>query len=406
MDLVIFYSPEKATMTYYINNDSAGYKIEYPFSYIKNITLEPGDQNPNLNGAPARPGGLLVELNRPPLFYMDSSNSGGFYQCGDFTEDQQASRVLVHHLGGHPKVLSVQLAKLVSLEAFQNRLAFNYAVSAPVSPPHGIHRPASQPNQFPLAHVGMYPDNHLNVNLMQRGHKRQRSRSVPVAVDLSMLQTPVAPFQMQQPMPQLTPNPNIFAPVPQHQSMQDPGNNLRIDTTSTYGVDVRAYPMSAATTTTISDYASPSFFSSAPHADPIPMVTNSGNQYNVPFVSPSVMVDQTKLMSQSVSMPNVGHADPLIADQSPPLSTMHSSNSADMFSFGSEQSNGLSEDGLLLSEMYSKHNIDNFPMGTPAGMEPSTFDFAMHGMPNHQSSEGNRDFPGMVPYDMIDTTST
>ena len=104
MDLVIFYSPEKCCVTYYINNDSAGYKIEYPFSYIKNISLESGDVASNAEGASQRPGGLIVELNRPPNFFMDSSGSGGFYQCGDFTEEQQASQVLVHHLGGHPKV--------------------------------------------------------------------------------------------------------------------------------------------------------------------------------------------------------------------------------------------------------------------------------------------------------------
>jgi len=37
MDLIIFYSPDKACMTYYINNDQAGYKIEYPFAFVKNI---------------------------------------------------------------------------------------------------------------------------------------------------------------------------------------------------------------------------------------------------------------------------------------------------------------------------------------------------------------------------------
>src|ERR1700760_3100848 len=73
MDLVIFYSPEKCCVTYYINNDSAGYKIEYPFSYIKNITLENPDVLANAEGASQRPGGLLVELNRPPNFFMDSS---------------------------------------------------------------------------------------------------------------------------------------------------------------------------------------------------------------------------------------------------------------------------------------------------------------------------------------------
>ncbi|MBE7158264.1 MAG: hypothetical protein INR62_07485, partial [Rhodospirillales bacterium] len=88
MDLVIFYSPDKACVTYYINNDSAGYKIEYPFAWIKNISLEQGDTLSAAEGASQRPGGLVIELTRPPKFYMDSSGSGGFYECGDFTEDQ------------------------------------------------------------------------------------------------------------------------------------------------------------------------------------------------------------------------------------------------------------------------------------------------------------------------------
>jgi len=115
MDLIIFYSRDEGCMTYYINNDQAGYKIEYPFKYIKRIYLE------NYDIQSEQPGRLVVELNRPPNFYMDSSGSGGFYQCGDFTENQQASQIRIHHLGGHPKVLSDQLAKLVSLESFITR---------------------------------------------------------------------------------------------------------------------------------------------------------------------------------------------------------------------------------------------------------------------------------------------
>ena len=115
MDLIIFYSPDKACMTYYINNDQAGYKIEYPFSHIKNIYLENGDAEVG------KSGGLVVELNRPPNFFMDSSGSGGFFQCGDFTEDQQVSVVMSHYLGGHPKILSDQLTKLLSLDSFMNR---------------------------------------------------------------------------------------------------------------------------------------------------------------------------------------------------------------------------------------------------------------------------------------------
>ena len=52
---------------------------------------------------------------------MDDSGSGGFYQTGDFTEDQQASQIVIHNLGGDTKVLSGQLAKLVSLDSFIKR---------------------------------------------------------------------------------------------------------------------------------------------------------------------------------------------------------------------------------------------------------------------------------------------
>ncbi|CRG83117.1 hypothetical protein PISL3812_00465 [Talaromyces islandicus] len=399
MDLVIFYSPDKATMTYYINNDSAGYKIEYPFSYIKNVTLEPGDPTPNPNGGPSRQGGLLVELMRPPLFYMDSSNSGGFYQCGDFTEDQQASRVMVHHLGGHPKVLSVQLAKLVSLDTFQNRLNFNYAVSAPITSPHPIHRPASQPNQFPLAQLGMFPEQHLSANHMPRGHKRQRSRSVPPAVDLSYLHTPMPSYQMQQSLSHLSPASTVFAPMPQHGALQGLGSDLRIDTNAAYPVDPRAYPMSATAASSISDYASPPFFSAAPSSETVPMGTaTAGTQFNLPYVSPSPIVDQS--MAQQPSMANVNHTDPFIADHSPPLSAMHTPGSVDMFHFNQGQQNGVSEDGLLLSDMYSKHNINNF------AMDGSKYDFPLNGMSEPQSHNVAGDLAGIQSYEMIDPTSS
>ncbi|KAL1997829.1 hypothetical protein VTN02DRAFT_652 [Thermoascus thermophilus] len=404
MDLVIFYSPEKASMTYYINNDSAGYKIEYPFSYIKNITLESGDQAPNANGAPPRPGGLVVELSRPPLFYMDSSNCGGFYQCGDFTEDQQASQVLVHHLGGHPKVLSVQLAKLVSLESFQNRLAFNnYAMSAPVSP-HAISRPASQPNYLGPAPMGVYQDGQYGMNYQAgRGHKRQRSRSVPVAVDFSALQGPMPGYHMQQPSTHFAPDSNLYAPVPQ--SAQPLATTLRIDTSSVYGMDFRSYPMSATTTASASDYASPSFFTTTAPSEPIPLVANFGSQYNAPFVSPSPMVDQSKMMAQSTSpMSTIGPADPLIADQSPPLSTMHHGTSADMFALGAEHQSNFSDERLMLSEMYAKQNL-NLSMPSPVGMNGPGFDMAMSGLPDQTSPVTQGDFHGLLPFDTVDPST-
>ncbi|TVY37403.1 Homeobox protein [Lachnellula occidentalis] len=386
MDLIIFYSPDKATMTYYINNDQAGYKIEYPFAYIKNIFLENGDVDSG------KPGGLVVELNRPPNFFMDSSGSGGFFQCGDFTEDQQASQVMIHQLGGHPKVLSGQLAKLVSLESFMTRHSpFDHqqqmSVSAPVSPIG--HRPASQPNYNTQAHVGMYQEG-WGVNAVPGprgpGHKRQRSRSVPMAVDFSMFNNPMPSFLIQHPNEaQSQPHNTIFAPVAQQpNTLGQLGNNLRIDTSSGYGsMEFRQYPMSATTTASPSEFASPSFFSQAPDSSGIPASSygNNNPNYSTPYLSPNHMADHSGgMIPPSVSpLAYLNHGDPAIVDQSPPLSMMHRSASADVYTMAHEHPSNISDDGTSLNEMYSKHTL-NLPMHShsPAFTEQSSADMDMN----------------------------
>lgn len=413
MDLVIFYSPDKACMTYYINNDAAGYKIEYPFTHIKNITLETGDPTPGPNGAPPRPGGLVVELNRPPMFYMDSSNSGGFYQCGDFTEEQQASQIMVHHLGGHPKVLSVQLAKLVSLESFQNRLAYNgnnnnnFAVPAvpttPAAPaamsPPFIQRPASQPNHYaPAPYIGLYQDsNHLGFNMpAARGHKRQRSRSVPAAVDISALQAPMPSFHMPQtPAPFNHTDSGIYAPVPQ--SAHALPTDLRVDTES-YGMDFRTNPMSATTTGSPSEFASPSMFSSAAQGDSTP-VASMAPQFNVSYVSAGPSDSSTVGSHAPSPYSGVSPADPMIANHSPPLSNMSHAPS-DLYGFTHDQQSGFVEDGLSMNDMYSKHNV-NYTVSHDA---PS-FELPIHGLPGQASPAlGDYSHHGMINLDEINSS--
>ncbi|KAK4951101.1 hypothetical protein LTR66_013896 [Elasticomyces elasticus] len=390
MDLVIFYSPEKACLTYYINNDSAGYKIEYPFAWIKNITLDQGDTLAAAEGASQRPGGLVVELTRPPKFYMDSSGSGGFYECGDFTEDQQASKIMVHHLGGHPKILSGQLAKLVSLESFHNRHALlapdTIVVSAPVSPIG--HRPASQPNHFVHPHSGhnMFPPD-SNFGLMgppgPRGHKRQRSRSVPVAVDFSMLRHPMPSFLIQPepaPVPPLhqpqqhTSELNIFAPIPQHQlqpgfAAGPIGPSLSIDTSAGYGLDYRQFggPMSATTVNSPSDYGTPAFFTSGLASD----MMNGGNVFSTPYNNGFLSVDPAAMIGTSnTPLSMISHGDPVIADQSPPLNGMGRNQGADVYGTSGDPG-PFSEDGISLNDMYNKNM--SLPFRSPLTEEPLSF---------------------------------
>ena len=404
MDLVVFYSlGEKPALTYYINNDSAGYKIEYPFSHIKNITLEDG-QIDGMNLGPSPPAHLVVELNRSPNFFMDSSGSGGFFQCGDFTEDQQASQIMTHHLGGDQKLLRGQLAKMISLESFRTRhnlFETNIvAASAPVSPIG--HRPASQPNHMTHPHMSMFNDNSFSMGLHPgpRGHKRTRSRSVPAAIDFSMLQSPMPSFHVQRPSTNFS-DPSIFAPIPQHHNNLTPiEQNLRIDTSTGYGLDYRQYPMSA-TATSPSEYASPSFFNSGVHMDPLPQSHFNGS-YNLPYhLSP--MPEHQHMIQPSVSpLSAMGHGDPVIANQSPPLSNLHRSASADFLSMSQDHHANISDDGLMLSEMYSKQNL-NLPMHSP-GIDASDLGMQMHEEPlneemdmHHMLSFGTMDPSNLSP---------
>jgi len=127
-------------------------------------------------------------------------------------------------------------------------------------------------------------------------------------------------------------------------------------------MDFRQYPMSAATTTSPSDYASPSFFSQGPDSSALPASSYNNTPFTVPFLSPNPMVDTSGMIPPSVSpLSFMSHGDPAILDQSPPLSHMHRSASADVYSMSHEHPSNISEDGTGLNEMYSKHNL-NLPM--------------------------------------------
>jgi len=399
MDLVVFYSPDKCTITYYINNEQAGYKIEYPFSYVKNIYLE------NNENDPTKMGGIIIELTRPPHFLMDCSNSAGFSQVGDFTQDQQATHCLVHHLGGNPKVLSGQLAKLVSLESFMNRhnphtMAHTHqfhdphaiSMSAPVSP---TARPSSQPNFHQPHHVAMFQDQ-WGLNQMHsamrppQGHKRQRSRSVPGPVDFAMFQNQPMPSFYIQPPGDMGPqhNPNIYAPVPQQPTQVNA--NLRIDTQAGFGLDMRQYPMSATTASPSEFPPSPGFFpgqgQEAGHVAP----TSYGTPYGPGFLSPMPSASDNNATMPPSSMPFQGPSEPSIVEQSPPMAVMGRPGSSGVY-HGNDGSCAVSEDGGSLNEMYSKHTL-TLPMQSQS--------------PGYvQSQQGELDIDQLVSFDPVDPAS-
>ncbi|KAI5303015.1 hypothetical protein KEM56_000125 [Ascosphaera pollenicola] len=398
MDLVIFCSPDKACMTYYIHNDSAGYKIEYPFSAIRNIVLESPDasQSVPVPGAPPMHEGLVIELNRPPSFYMDGSNSGGFQPCEDFTEDQEGSKNLLHYLGGHAKTLSAQLARLVALESFQNRhMPANYsnpflAAPAPISPAihEFVHRPASQPNEFfGMRSRSVTQQNFLSVEMRQpRGHKRQRSRSVPVipvnidhALQPNTLPPPFHPVQ--QPGSQHTQYGTPIFPSNAHPGrMQTVAGHLQIDTSSS------AYPMHppppfpmSATTASSSEYSS---FFTAPPPPPAAEHFAPAPHYNMSYFPMSPLTDASPANVTHIGSP-LSHISPSeqgFSDQlsptlmSPPA--YHGGSPGEIFPITrSEHSPALHENLVMqeMSDMYSKQTLNSTAASISSPLQEHSF---------------------------------
>jgi hypothetical protein len=209
-----------------------------------------------------------------------------------------------------------------------------------------------------------------------------------MAVDLSMLQTPMPSFYIQHPnethaQPH---NPNIYAPVPQQpHGLNGVTPNLRIDTQAGFGLDMRQYPMSAATTAPSEYSQSPNFFAHGHESTPLPVNT----PYSSTFLSP---------MPQSASMPPPSasplsygshHGEPAIMEQSPPpLGMMPRSASADIYPMGES---AISDDGSSLNEMYSKHTI-NLPLHP-------------HSPAYNDNGQSELDMNSLVQFDPVDTAS-
>jgi hypothetical protein len=205
-----------------------------------------------------------------------------------------------------------------------------------------------------------------------------------MAVDFSMFNNSMPSFLIQHPnetQPQQH-SPNIFAPIPQQPNNLGPiGPNLRIDTSTGYGMDFRQYPMSAATTASPSEFASPGFYSQGPESGALPASSYSSAPFNVPYLSPNPMMTPSGAMIQpSVSpLSFMSHGDPAIVDQSPPMSMMGRSSSADVYNMSQDPHSNISDDGTGLNEMYSKHTL-NIPMHphSPAFAEQTAADMDMN----------------------------
>lgn len=74
-------------------------------------------------------------------------------------------------------------------------------------------------------------------------------------------------------------------------------------------------------------------------------------------------------------MPPMGHPDPVIANQSPPLSSFGRDGSADVFPMAHD--GGVADEALQLSDLYAKQTL-NLPFRSP--LEENMDDLDMHNL--------------------------
>ncbi|BFZ59543.1 hypothetical protein YB2330_000554 [Saitoella coloradoensis] len=197
-DLVIYYSPTEARFTYYVNSGLTGFRIEFGFNAISSITvtpaltpqLIPGQQNVS----------ATVFLRERPIFFMEVPAVGGWRQCTDFTEQQQATSILQHTLIGPAALLVQQFTKLattsrgnpmVTIEP--SLMIFNAGLQAVPSIPSQVSTPdvPSTPSLIQQQQQQPPPNpQHLMPPGAGKGHRRQRSRSLPPYVDFSTYSVP------------------------------------------------------------------------------------------------------------------------------------------------------------------------------------------------------------------------
>jgi len=91
-----------------IKEQNIRFKVEFPFSTIGQIVLEPLNNSPTL-------GRLSFILIKVPIFWMETNgpNNPIWNLSGDFTENQQASKVLRHILEGDYNHLRIELDTII-----------------------------------------------------------------------------------------------------------------------------------------------------------------------------------------------------------------------------------------------------------------------------------------------------
>jgi len=315
MDLVWYFSAAEGHFTYYINNSSTGFKIEYPVSSIAAIKVEHMVRTDPVtaNGTPLREDAkhrarIMIELTQSPVFLSEMRGSAGWQYCHDFTQGSVASQIFLHTLVGPYDTLLKQMQEIAAMspdlairlmideqpqflsfeddertagtQADRNRR--HSSTSAMAAPP----RPASaMPSQFARQHLTPGPAPQFNASFQAprirqsfQAHRRTRSRSLPTSVNVSELALAATQHLGSNGVPGMKFGQELNHYMPLGQDlMYNQQTALRIDTSVADSFEYyRAFtPSSNMSSLTPVDYMSPA--SQVPLQSSLPFF--EGNQY-------------------------------------------------------------------------------------------------------------------------------
>lgn len=172
-------SNAKRCLTWFIYSNGYGFKMEIPFDIITNTNFS--------SGSPGQ-GHASFFLSRPPLFYLEAPSSGPgvktWKKCADWTEGQQASKILRHDLVGAAIPLANALRSLPGSEHLTALSSSNPMTPVPYHPTdtmpsmHIPQTPMTGLDPSPAFPISADPHAHLI-------HGRKRSFSGPPALSQS-----------------------------------------------------------------------------------------------------------------------------------------------------------------------------------------------------------------------------
>ncbi|KDN53213.1 hypothetical protein K437DRAFT_95032 [Tilletiaria anomala UBC 951] len=141
--LICFFSRRLQNLTWYLQSESVGYKLETPWSIVQKITFD-GPFAPTVpeqaEGVEGWIGHVSIKIEHSPTFFMEvfRSDPSCFWssdaefkrtaarrQCADFTEGQQATSVMTHVIVGPYQELREAIEQLNHVNApFQGSIEF------------------------------------------------------------------------------------------------------------------------------------------------------------------------------------------------------------------------------------------------------------------------------------------